>query len=71
MRIARIMKDSFDCILEAENLALAAMAARSEEARCTLIRLSAHFRNEALRMKLGRRATVLDRDHTPSGHVRF
>ncbi len=65
------MKDAVDCILEADNLALAAQAARTEEARCTLIRMSAHFRNQALRLKLGRRAAILDREWTPSGYVRI
>lgn len=63
--------DAVDCLLEAENLALAAQAARSEEARCAFIRLSAHFRNEALRIRLGRKAAILDYDSISPGHVRF
>jgi len=42
-----------ECTLKADNYAIAAQTAETAEERCALMRLSASFRNEALRRRLG------------------
>ncbi len=58
-----------ECLIEADNLALAARVAKTDEARSVYIRLSAIYRNQALRARLGSRAGMLDRKS--SRDVRF